>query len=259
MCRFLAYLGPPVTLRSLVLDPPHSLLEQSYAPRHLRSGRLNADGFGVGWYDLDRRPEPALYRTARPLWADRSFPSFGGLVASGAVLAAVRSATPPSPVEESNTPPFAAGPWLFAFNGAVDGFREGVGLTLRGRLSHRRANGLEGTSDSEVVFALLLDQLDAGAGLGLALSTAVSDIVGITTARLNLVVTDGRQMGATAYGNSLFLREGDGAVVLASEPYDDDERWREVPDTSVVLATGDGATVAPLWLRLPPPQAPQRD
>ncbi len=25
MCRHLAYLGPPVTLRSLLIDPPHGL------------------------------------------------------------------------------------------------------------------------------------------------------------------------------------------------------------------------------------------
>jgi glutamine amidotransferase len=29
MCRHLAYLGPPVTLASLVLDPDHSIYEQS--------------------------------------------------------------------------------------------------------------------------------------------------------------------------------------------------------------------------------------
>ncbi len=86
MCRFLGYLGPPVTLASIVLDPPHSLLRQAWAPRHQRPGAVNADGFGVGWYDLARRPEPARYRSARPIWGDRSFASLAGLVASGAVL-----------------------------------------------------------------------------------------------------------------------------------------------------------------------------
>ena len=80
MCRFVAYLGPPVTLEALLLAPEHSLLRQSWAPRHQRHGTINADGFGVGWYDSARRPEPARYRTARPMWADRSFASLAGVV-----------------------------------------------------------------------------------------------------------------------------------------------------------------------------------
>src|SRR5438477_4288881 len=105
MCRHLAYLGPPVTLASLVLDAPHSLLHQSYAPKHQRSGTMNADGFGAGWWDLGVRPEPARYRRAVPMWTDRSLASIAGLVRSGAVVAAVRSATPPTPVEESGAAP----------------------------------------------------------------------------------------------------------------------------------------------------------
>ena len=29
MCRHLAYLGPPASLRSLLIDPPHSLYRQA--------------------------------------------------------------------------------------------------------------------------------------------------------------------------------------------------------------------------------------
>ena len=38
MCRHLAYVGPTVTLASLVLEPVHSLLHQSYAPADMRGG-----------------------------------------------------------------------------------------------------------------------------------------------------------------------------------------------------------------------------
>jgi len=44
MCRFLAYLGPDVSLESLLLAPPWSLLRQSYEPRFMKRGRVNADG-----------------------------------------------------------------------------------------------------------------------------------------------------------------------------------------------------------------------
>src|SRR5205823_4458181 len=134
-------------------------------------GTVNADGFGVGWYDTARRPEPAVYRSTRPIWGDRSFGSLAGLVASTAVLAVLRDATPPAVAEESGTPPFGDGPLLFAHNGAIDGFREGVGATLRRMLSDRRLGGLQGATDSEVLFGLTLDRMDAGACPGEALTS----------------------------------------------------------------------------------------
>src|ERR1051326_8558430 len=90
MCRHLAYLGPEDTLRSVIIDPPHGLYRQAWAPRHQRHGTVNADGFGVGWWAPDVRDEPARYRRATPMWSDRSFASLAGVLSSGAVLAAVR-------------------------------------------------------------------------------------------------------------------------------------------------------------------------
>ena len=37
-----------MTLSSVVLEPEHSLLVQSYVPKEMMSGAVNADGFGVG-------------------------------------------------------------------------------------------------------------------------------------------------------------------------------------------------------------------
>lgn len=250
MCRFVAYLGPPVTLEALLLAPPHSLLRQSWQPRHQHQGTVNADGFGVGWYDLSRRPVPARYRTARPIWADPSFASMAGLVASSAILGAVRSATPPAPVEESGAPPFTAGLWLFAHNGAVDGFREGIGARLRRSVSERRESAITGASDAEVLLAMALDPLDGGAGPGQALATVVGRVLGLTTARLNLVLVDGRRLAATACGASLYVLEDQGlakgGVVVASEPFDDEPGWRAVADGSLVECDGLRSTITPL-------------
>ena len=49
-------------------------------------------------------------------------------------------------------------------------------------------------------------------------------------ARLNLLLTDGERLLATRWSDTLsVLRTRDG-VVVASEPYDDDPRWADVPD-----------------------------
>lgn len=252
MCRMLAYLGPPVTLESLLLAPEHSLLEQSYRPRLQTSGVVNADGFGAGWYDRARRPEPARYRSAQPFWADRSFESLAGLVASDAVLAAVRSATAPAPVEETGSPPFTSGPWLFAHNGAVAGFRDGVGVRLRRRLPEHRETAIVGSCDSEVLFALVLDRIDQGATPGEALADVILLVDDVAPGRsgLNFLLTDGVQVAATRWGHSLFTLRGGvlgpGAVVVASEPFDTHPGWEAVPDRSLVEGTAAAVTIRPL-------------
>jgi glutamine amidotransferase len=247
MCRFVCYLGPPVTLASVVLDPPHSLKRQAWAPRHQRVGAINADGFGVGWYDHARRPEPARYRTARPLWSDRSFESVSGLVTTTALVAAVRDATPPNPVEETGAQPFMSGRWLFAHNGKVEGWGidPAVRTGLRRSLSEERDAAIEGAADSETLFALVLDRLDGGASPVDALRAVVGLALAVAPSKVNLLLTDGHQVTATACGDSLFVLEGEDAVVVASEPYDDDPRWRRVPEGSMVEARpGWVATVA---------------
>jgi len=238
MCRFVCYLGPPVTLGSVVLDPPYSLLRQAWAPRFQRQGAINADGFGVGWYDPARRAEPARYRTARPLWSDRSFASLAGLVTAPALVAAVRDATPPAPVEETGTQPFGAGPWLFAHNGKVDGWGivPAVKTGLRRPLSEVRAAAIEGGADSEVLFALALDVVDSGRSPAEALVAVIAAATAVAPSILNLILTDGHRVAATACGDSLFVLVADDSVVVASEPYDEDPAWQRVPDGSVVEA-----------------------
>ena len=74
MCRHLAYLGPPATLRSVLIDPPHGLYRQAWEPRRQRHGTVNADGFGIGWY-AEGDPVPARYRRGLPIWGDPSLPA----------------------------------------------------------------------------------------------------------------------------------------------------------------------------------------
>jgi glutamine amidotransferase len=119
MCRHLAWLGQSRSLASLLLEPEHGLLAQSYRPRRQRHGRLNADGWGVGFYAASQAA-PARWRSNRPMWADASLASVAPVLSSTCVLAAVRSASIGMPVEESATAPFTDGRWLASHNGVVD-------------------------------------------------------------------------------------------------------------------------------------------
>src|SRR5215213_3044362 len=250
MCRMVGYLGgPEATLSSLVLEPEHSLLVQSYAPKVMMSGVVNADGFGVGWY-VPEDYEPVMYRSNAPLWSDRSFAGIAPRIRSRAVFAAVRSATPGLPVEESGVPPFSSGPFVFMHNGAIEDFRRRAMRPLRDSLSDEAYSGLLGVTDSETIFAVLLDLLKgdptdlAGATRGtIRRLTTVCERLGVR-ATLNLAVTDGAAMVFTrcstdGAGNSLYFIEDagtfPGAVIVASERLDGDTGWREVPDRHLLV------------------------
>jgi glutamine amidotransferase len=250
MCRHLAYLGPPRSLASLLYEPPKSLEQQSWKPLRQREGAMNADGWGVGWWDVGIRSEPARYRTEAPMWTDRSFRSVAEVVQATAITAAVRSATPPSPIVDTGNAPFTSGPWLFSLNGFVTGFRGEVGETLRRSVSHRRAIEIEGTTDSEVLFALVLDALDAGATPAGAIASVTADVLSRTDGHLNMLLTDGYGIVGSTCGNSLFtlVDEGlaAGGLLVASEPLDDHQDWVEVPDGSIVEAALGGLRIIPL-------------
>jgi glutamine amidotransferase len=229
MCRHLAYLGAvPRTLGALVLDPAHGLLTQSYAPRRQRNGRMNADGWGVGFYTAGRR-EPARWRSNRPLWSDVSFASVAPVVSSPCVLAAVRSATAGMPLDETAAAPFQSDRWLLSHNGVVD-------RTVLG--PHAAA---ESACDSALLAAHLFDYGPERIG------DFVTDLAKRDrAARLNLLITDGQQILATRWNDTLSVLRGDDGVIVASEPYDDDPRWTDVPDHHLVAITTDAVTITDL-------------
>jgi glutamine amidotransferase len=228
MCRHLAWLGAPRSLSDLVLDQPHGLLTQSYAPRRQRNCLMNADGWGVGFF-TSGRDEPARWRSSRPLWADASFASVAPVISSGCVLAAVRSATAGMPLEESATAPFQSGRWILSHNGVVD-------CSLLG--PHPDA---ESVCDSAQLAAHLFEFGPE------RVAEFVTDLgKRDPAARLNLLLTDGRQVIATRWNDTLSVLRRDDGLVVASEPYDDDPHWADVPDHHLVQVTDGNVTLTDL-------------
>ncbi|MFL0178764.1 MULTISPECIES: ergothioneine biosynthesis protein EgtC [unclassified Mycobacterium] len=216
MCRHLGWLGKPRSLAELILEPPQGLRVQSYAPRRQQHGLLNADGWGAGFFDGD---VPRRWRSAAPLWGDVSFASVAPALASHCVVAAVRSATVGMPIEASATAPFTDGSWLLSHNGVVD----------RGVL--KTADGAESVCDSAILAASIFDR-----GVE-ALGEVIVDIGAADPhARLNILAANGSRMLATTWGDTLSMLHGSDGVVLASEPYDDDPRWVDIPDRHLVDA-----------------------
>ncbi len=224
MCRHLAWVGRPRSLSSLVLEPGHGLLTQSYAPRRQRYGRVNADGWGVGFY-APGRAEPARWRSARPLWGEASFASVAPVLSSSCVIAAVRCATVGMPMEETAAAPFVAGKWLVSHNGRLR--VDAVPFIT----------SAESTCDSALLSAYL-----AQVGVERMAEVVVEIAARDPDARLNLLAVDGAQAIATTWGDTLSVLQDRDGVVLASEPYDDDPRWVDLPDKTFVRVTPDGIT-----------------
>ncbi len=246
MCRHLAYLGPPRDLATLLLDPPHSLLRQSYAPADMRGGgTVNADGFGAGWYP-DGVTTPIRYRRAMPIWTDPTFPTLAREVRSGAVLGAVRSATVGMPVVETACAPFATGRWLFSHNGWVAGWPDSV-VALATRLPVTDLLTLEAPTDSALLWALVRRRLAGGDSPGRALGVVSAQVLAVAPgSRLNLLVTDGTMLAATAVHHALAVRVGDGAVLVCSEPTDRLPGWAPVPDGHLLTATPSTVDIVPI-------------
>jgi gamma-glutamyl hercynylcysteine S-oxide hydrolase len=227
MCRHLGWLGEPRSLASLMLDPPYGLLVQSYSPRRQKHGLVNADGWGAGFFDPDGVPR--RWRSAGPLWSDASFASVAPALRSSCVVSAVRSASAGMPVEPSASAPFTDGRWLLSHNGLVD----------RAVLApSRRA---ESVVDSALLAALIFER-----GLEALSDTVIGVAAADPNARLNILASDGSRLLATTWGDTLSVLRRDDGVVLASEPYDDDPAWQDVPDRHLVEVAGASVTLTPL-------------
>jgi glutamine amidotransferase len=245
MCRHLAYLGPPITLADLVLTPEHSLLEQTYAPAEMRgSGVVNADGFGIGWYDdgAARR-----YRRAVPMWADGSLGDVASAVRTTGVVAAARNGTTGMPVTETACAPFRHGRWLFSHNGVVLGWPDSVEALAR-ELPAGDLVRLEAPTDSALLWALALRRLREGDSVETVVEQLTLEVARAAPgSRLNLLLSDGQTVAATTWAHSLWVHDGTAAVTVSSEPFGADRgAWRPVDDGQLVTATTGGIKIRPL-------------
>jgi glutamine amidotransferase len=188
---------------------------------------MNADGWGIGFFDEDG--EPRRWRSAAPLWGDASFASVAPALRSGCLVAAVRSASVGMPIEASASAPFTDGRWLLSHNGLVD------------RAVLPASAVAESTNDSALLAALIFER-----GLDVLGDTIVEVATTDPNARLNILAGNGSELRATTWGDTLFVRRDADGVVLASEPFDDDEDWQEIPDRHLVTVTDSRVELAAL-------------
>lgn len=253
MCRLAAYLGPEIFISSLVTEPKHSIIHQSYHAREIVEP-LNGDGFGIGWYAPQFCEAPALFKEVSPAWNNVNLKHIARVTRSTCVFAHVRAASTGGLLSQTNCHPFAWRNYLFMHNGTVYGFDQ-IERALRQGLSDEAYNLIGGYTDSEHIFALFADQVKdydnpTVEELGSSLREAIKKIetlkgqAGVTEpSTMNLVLTDGRKMIATRYvsegnnSNSLYIRPKDDgkSFLVVSEPLKTSQHWERVKNNQMIL------------------------
>ena len=216
MCRLVAYLGEQVVLDEILFQPDSSIVEQAVHPQLLSA--MNLAGFGVVAWD-DQSPSadlPWTYRTAGLPFFDRNLRALSRKARATATLAHVRGVllSDREVVNEQNVHPFQYEgiPIALAMNGDLDRFSE-MRNDLADLVAPELARKVEGTTDTEWLYALILSHLDnphAPAAdpeeLAGAVEKALRQVREVRERRglvrqsaVNLVISDGRCLVATRF------------------------------------------------------------
>jgi glutamine amidotransferase len=241
MCRFVAYIGEKsLLLGNLLVNPENSLVKQS---KHATKDqyKVNADGFGMAWYNFDVDTKPAIFTSIQPAWNDNNLMHLARTIESKCFMGHIRSSTI-GDVTKRNCHPFSYNEYVLVHNGTIDNFNK-IRRSLLAQLSDEFFLSIKGNTDSECILFLIMEYVHAGAGMSLidATKKAFKWIIQAQGeddfSRLNVVISSGHEMIATRFvskGNKAlslsYSRENDHSIIIASEPLDDHRaEWHEVP------------------------------
>jgi glutamine amidotransferase len=157
MCRLYGLQAThPTRAACELLDAQNALIQQS---REDARGLSNPHGWGMGHV---ANGTTSCFRQVEPASESPDYRTEALGTEGATVLAHVRRATVGDP-DHANTHPFRHGPALLIHNGHVPAF-ERVRPRLLDRLDEDRRRSVRGTTDSEHVFALLLQLRDEAPG-----------------------------------------------------------------------------------------------
>lgn len=244
MCRLFAFVAPELSTAGAALGA-------AGIESMLSLARLHGDGWG--WAGV-RHPGTAPVVNRSPLSAATD-PAFDvSLVTPGrAAMVHLRWATAGLPVNEHNAHPFEADGTAFAHNGTIKPLDD-----LRALLSPESVSALTGTTDSEMYFALIREQVAFGASLQLAAAQVAHRLRELfPLASLNALILDRDQLVVVHASATSILTDHDRSRLapLADQLPDEHNedyfalRTRRAADGSVMIAStgvaGEGWTPLP--------------
>jgi glutamine amidotransferase len=236
MCRVLAYLGEPISLSHVLFETDSSLVRQSYSPRMMATF-LNLAGFGmVAWDQRSvRAQDPFTYRATTLPTFDRNLRGLAAKLDPTCLIAHVRGVTygAHEMVGETNLHPFRfhGVRVALAHNGHLREFAR-MRYDLVPHVRPELAQMIEGTTDSEWIYALVLSQIEDPYGLPEAdeLADAVASTLRLlrevrtrhgidTSSPVNLCVTTGQALVATRFSFDYGWYPDEDALLETDLPY----------------------------------------
>tara|TARA_B110000008_G_scaffold150224_1_gene151489 strand:- start:1355 stop:2131 length:777 start_codon:yes stop_codon:yes gene_type:complete len=235
MCRFLAWIGAPRFLDELIFEQEQSLIEQS---KNALIGKttINADGFGIAWYQ--NRKTPCLFKDTHPAWSNANLKQITHHTQSSLFLAHIRASTGMA-VSRNNCHPFSVGNWSYMHNGQVGGhekFRQALDALIPADLYKYR----NGATDSEAIFLIAM-------GFGLehdpihAMRRAIRKVQNLSQElgdspfiRFAACWSDGKRlfaarMASDRFAPSLFAKKCENGYIISSEPLEiGRDNWFEI-------------------------------
>ena len=248
MCRLFGMSGgsEPVRATFWLLQASDSLSDQSHR---------EPDGSGIGYFDEADRP--IVSKQPLAAFEDRRFAEEAKVVQARTFVAHVRFASTGA-LTVANTHPFEQDGRLFAHNGVIEGLP-----ALESELGPEGMAPVQGETDSERWFALITREIGrAGGDVAAGITSATQWLAAnLPVLSANFVLIEAEQLWALRYPDAHELhvleREAGGgqesgpaalahrsstghirvasdelakrpAVVVATEPMDDDPGWREL-------------------------------
>ena len=146
---------------------------------------------------------------------------------TGTVIAHIRSASV-GDIRLENTQPYIHAPWAFAHNGTIRNFDSPTAWPM------------EGDSDSERYFKIVVPHLEMGQPPVVAIAKAMREVRGRDHTSLTCVFSDGPRMFAIHDSkkpeeHGLQFASHEGAIVVAQEPLFQ-AHWRAVENQHVLIA-----------------------
>jgi predicted glutamine amidotransferase len=264
-------MGTPIIIDEILYQPKNSLVNQSINAREIEEP-LNGDGFGIGWYVPEVNYEPVTFVSVSPAWSNRNLRNLAPKIKTECLVAHVRAASV-GEVSESNCHPFQYRNILMCHNGGVENFSL-IKRHIRAPLSDELYNWIKGQTDSEHIFAYLLNELLADGKNQVTPETVIEAFEKTFTALkkmmqeqgirdaayLNMMVTNGLFFVGTRYvtdpteepltlyhseGGRYVVEDGisqmvapeddDHAVLIVSEKLTDDKHWTLIPKNHFVV------------------------
>jgi len=167
MCRVLSYLGSPILVEDLLYKPDNSLIKQTYHPIYMRL--LNLAGFGlVAWDECSYDSLiPFIYKTDQLPFYDENLRKITRKITPHCLLTHIRGVpyTEKRVVSKQNVHPFLfpGTDIAFAHNGALFNFSE-LKYELLDYIKPSIKMHIQGTTDSEWLYAIFLSQLEESKG-----------------------------------------------------------------------------------------------